>query len=110
VVVEKKNFPSPKEDSVTDLGFPIPQRGLGYWPRTKLFPGENSATDLGHFLFFSTPYTISVALPVYTLNFAALAYTLHPSCGYFPGPCDIDCYAFVQVMIGMTFFLLLLKF
>jgi len=32
VVVEKKNFPSPKEDSVTDLGqkFSIPQRGLGY--------------------------------------------------------------------------------
>jgi len=36
-VVEKKNFPSPKEDSVTDLGH----------AGTKLFPGENSATDLG---------------------------------------------------------------
>jgi hypothetical protein len=49
--------------------------------------------------FFSTPYTISVALPVYTLNFAALAYTLHPPLGYFPGPCDVDCYAFVQVTL-----------
>jgi len=38
VVVEKKKIPSPKEDSVTDLGH----------AGTKLFPGENSATDLGY--------------------------------------------------------------
>jgi hypothetical protein len=36
---------------------------------------------------------------MYTLNFAALAYTLHPSLGYFPGPCDVDCYTFVQVTL-----------
>jgi hypothetical protein len=47
---------------------------------------------------------------MYTLNFAALAYTLHPSCGYFPGPCDVNCNAFVQVTISVTFLILLLKF
>jgi hypothetical protein len=49
--------------------------------------------------FFSTPYTISVTLPMYTINFAAVAYTLHPPLGYFPGPCDVDCYAFIQVTL-----------
>jgi hypothetical protein len=34
----KKKIPSPKEDSVTDLG-------LTCWYKT--FPGENSVTDLG---------------------------------------------------------------
>jgi hypothetical protein len=48
--------------------------------------------------FFSTPYTTSVTLPVYTLHFVALAYTLHPPLGYFPGP----------VMISVTFLILLL--
>jgi hypothetical protein len=43
--------------------------------------------------FFSTPYTTSD-----TLHFAALAYTLHPPLGYFPGP----------VMISVTFLILLL--
>jgi hypothetical protein len=47
---------------------------------------------------------------MYTLYFAALAYTLHPSSGYFPRPCDVDCYAFVQFMSSVTFLLLLLKF
>jgi hypothetical protein len=45
---------------------------------------------------------------MYTLNFAALAYTLHPPLGYFPEPCDVNCYAFIQVMISNTFLILLL--
>jgi len=48
VVVEKKNFPSPKEDSVTDLG-------LTCWSNT--FPGENSVTDLG---LLSNSYTTAI--------------------------------------------------
>jgi hypothetical protein len=62
------------------------------------------------FLAHLTLVYLSVAFPMYTLYFAALAHTLHPSGGYFPRPCDVDCYAFVQLTISVTLLLLLLKF
>ncbi|MFN9982549.1 MAG: hypothetical protein ACK53Y_21655, partial [bacterium] len=38
VVVEKKNFPSPKEDSVTDLGQTYQRVSIYLHAGTKLFP------------------------------------------------------------------------
>jgi hypothetical protein len=79
-VVEKKNFPSPKEDSVTDLGQTYQRVSIYLHAGTKLFPERTrllTSDSAHHYASMSFTPFIWALLDVFPVHTPAMPYAMY---------------------------------